>query len=42
MEKRKIAVRGGTRGLYQNILLSELDEKILPGSACDSGAGCFI
>ena len=42
MEKRKIAVRGGARGLYQNILLSELNEKILPASACDSGAGCFI
>tara|TARA_R110000737_G_scaffold98490_1_gene132669 strand:- start:322 stop:1074 length:753 start_codon:yes stop_codon:yes gene_type:complete len=42
MEKRKIKVRGGKRGLYQNILLSDLTNITLPESACDSHAGCFI
>ena len=42
MEKRKIKVRGGKRGLYQNILLSDLNKITLPESACDSDAGCFI
>ena len=42
MENRKRKVRGGNRGLYQEMSLSELSNITLPESACDSHAGCFI
>ena len=42
MENRKRKVRGGKRGLYQEMSLSELSNITLPKSACDSDAGCFI
>lgn len=42
MENKKMRVKGGRLGLYQERPLSDLDNITLEESQCDSGAGCFI
>lgn len=42
MEEKKMRVKGGRLGLYQERPLSDLDNITLEESNCDSGAGCFI
>jgi hypothetical protein len=43
MENRKLQVRGGKMGLFQEGRLSDLDNfETKDDSRCDSGAGCFL
>ena len=42
MEEKKIKVKGGRLGLYQERPLREIDNITLEASKCDSGAGCFL
>jgi hypothetical protein len=42
MENKKMRVKGGRLGLYQERRLSDLDNITLEESQCGSGAGCFI
>lgn len=42
MEEKKMRVKGGKIGLYQEGLLKDIENIILDDSKCDSGAGCFI
>lgn len=42
METKKMKMKGGKMGLYQERPLSDLENITLEESKCDSGAGCFL
>lgn len=42
MEEKKMKVKGGKLGLYQERPLRDLDNITLEESKCDTGAGCFL
>ena len=42
MEEKKMKVKGGRLGLYQERPLRDIDNITLEESKCDSGAGCFL
>jgi len=42
MENKKMKIKGGKLGLYQERPLSDIDNITLEESKCDSGAGCFL
>ncbi len=42
MEEKKMRVKGGKLGLYQERPLRDLQNITLEESKCDSGAGCFL
>lgn len=42
MEEKKMKLKGGRLGLYQERPLRDLDNITLEESKCDSGAGCFL